>query len=200
MGKLLPIAPPKSRADIEKLSLSVIKQFQPEILGKPASFDIEAFFELDLEQLSGVLPDYQELPAGIYGYTDINEMVVVIDSNLAQSRNINDRRFRRSTAAHETGHVVMHVPVFRRRKQILRFIHDNDHSKARLALFREENIPIYCHPEWQAWVFARSLLMPRMNVNAAIQEGCSKLELSQVFDLNPAFVNVRLNELKISLK
>jgi Zn-dependent peptidase ImmA (M78 family) len=199
MASLVPKASPKSGAEIEKMALGIIRKFQPHILGKPQSFDIEAFFELDLERITGVCPDYRVLPPGMYGYTDINDMVVVIDRQLAESNDAGARRFRRSTQGHETGHVIMHVPEFRQRKAILRFIHDDDQAKASLRLFRQENIPVYCNPEWQAWRFAKALLMPDMNVRAALREGYSKIELPEVFDVHPAFVYARLKDLRLSI-
>ncbi|MGA9771139.1 MAG: hypothetical protein WBV94_19050 [Blastocatellia bacterium] len=192
MSRTVPVASPKSGAGIDALSLSLVKRYQPEVLQKPMPFDIERFFECDLEDLIGVRTDYRELAHGIHGYTDIDKMESVIALQLMEDDSQN--RFRRSTIAHEAGHVVQHVLEFRRRKEALRFIHDTE--QASLKMYREQDIPLFRNPEWQAWRFAKGLLMPAASVRLAIKLGYTWRDMSEVFDVNPAFALSRLRELR----
>jgi Zn-dependent peptidase ImmA (M78 family) len=155
-------------------------------------FDIERFFECDLEPLTGVRTDYRELAPGIHGYTDIDKMESVIALHLMEDDS--QIRFRRSTIAHEAGHVVQHVAEFRRRKEALRFVHNAD--QAGLKMYRERDIPLYRNPEWQAWRFAKGLLMPAPSVRLATKLGYTWQDIPEIFDVNPAFAFSRLRELK----
>jgi len=69
LSRLIP-AKPRSKAQIEGLALSIIRAYQPGVLHKGESFDVERFFDCELEKMSGVAIDYQRLEDGIYGYTD----------------------------------------------------------------------------------------------------------------------------------
>lgn len=196
MSRLVPVASPKSGARIDALSLSLVKRYQPEVLQRPMPFDIERFFECDLEYLVGVKTDYRELAHGIHGYTDIDKMESVIALQLMEDDS--QKRFRRSTIAHEAGHVVQHVLEFRRKKEALRFIHDSE--QAGLKMYREQDIPLYRNPEWQAWRFAKGLLMPAPSVRLATRCGYTWQDMSEVFDVNPAFALSRLRELRSSAR
>jgi hypothetical protein len=50
-------------------------------------------------------------------------------------------------------------------------------------------------PEWQAWEFARALLMPKHLIVEYCNQELSLNEMAKHFDLNPAFVEVRLKTL-----
>ncbi len=58
----------------------------------------------------------------------------------------------------------------------------------------------YVNPEWQAWRFAGALLMPACCVRAAVDAGWTKKMMSRAFDVNPAFIDVRLHDLKVVKK
>lgn len=193
MSRKIVIASPRSGVEIDEIALRIIREFQPEVLNEPAPFDIERFFECELEELSGVKPDYREMQNGIYGYTDSDALETVISSDL-----IDDPfqlMFCRSTMAHEIGHVIIHVPEFRFKKALLRSIHDKKHVS--LQLYRETDIPVYKNPEWQAWRFAGAILMPTPVIKAAANKGLGVREMSRLFQINPAFVKTRLRALKI---
>ena len=190
--KVIP-AKPRSNADIEAFALSILRRYQPEALAKPTPFDIERFFECELERLTGVLPDYRPLPIGIFGYTDSDEMESVISSELMDDAY--QLKFTRSTMAHETGHALLHVEEFRLKKAILRSIHNKQHVS--LRMYRESAIRLYKNPEWQAWRFAGCLLMPASMVKTVLGDGCSVRAIAEIFEVNPAFVRTRLRGLKI---
>ena len=145
MSRLIP-AEPRSNATIESLALSIIRRYQPGVLNGE-SFDIERFFDCELEKRTGVATDYQQLEDGIYGYTDSKRMECVISLDLADAEAPHQKYFYRSTMAHETGHAILHVADYRRKRAILRSMHKKDHES---RLYREEHkIILYKNPEWQ---------------------------------------------------
>lgn len=193
MSRRVVLANPRKGVDIDNIALNIIRRFQPEILDQPAPFDIERFFDCELERITGVEPDYRELPPGIYGYTDSDEMVSVMSIDLMEDHS--QKYFCRSTMAHETSHSVIHVPEFRLKKAMLRSIHDKQHVS--LRMYRAENVPVYKNPEWQAWRLAGALLMPEATIRPFFQEGLGIQEMSDIFEVNPAFVRSRLKALKL---
>lgn len=195
MSRKLFKAKPRSGADIEKAAQKIVNFFQPKALKEPTAFDIERFFDCELETLTGVKIDYRSLPSGIHGYTDSECMESVISMELIEDpRNL---FFVRSTISHEVGHAVIHVPEVRLRKAILTSIHNKNHSN--LTMYRESDIPLYCNPEWQAWRFAGALLMPENTIRMALREKATRSELSNIFKVNLPFIDTRLRALKISL-
>ncbi len=195
MARKIIVADPRRGLDIDASANMINRRFQPETLTRPTPFDVEEFFEFDLEQISGVKPDYRELPYGIYGITDSDKMICVISSELMEDHF--QAKFARSTIAHEIGHVMTHVPEFRRKKAILRSIHDGDHMT--LRLHREENVPVYQNPEWQAWRYAGALLMPEHAFRVAVRDGADEWSLAEIFQVNRPFVQARARALKISI-
>lgn len=187
-------ANPRKKIDIDNLALSIIKDVQPSALCRAERFDIERFFDCYLEEITGVKPDYRSLEDGIYGYTDSESMECVISLELAEDRS--SESFCRSTMAHESGHAVMHVRDYRIKRELLRSIHRKDHK---LRVYREQEIKIYMNPEWQAWRFAGSILMPARTFLPVCQKGYSEHELSEIFGVNPAFIRSRKKTLSIEI-
>ena len=194
MARKLVAAKPRKGLNIDATALKIIKKFQPKVLIEPTPFNIEEFFEFDLEKVSRVKTDYRVLPTGIHGVTDSDKKVSIISSDLMDDSS--QIKFTRSTMAHETGHVLIHVPEFRMKKALLKSIHDDKHSS--LRMYREDDIPVFRNPEWQAWRFAGALLMPAKTFKAAIQQGYDEYDLSDAFQVNPAFVRTRMRALKIA--
>jgi len=174
--------------------LEIVRQFQPSVLSGREAFDIERFFDCELERLTGVSTDYQHLECGIYGYTDSERMECVMSLDLMKASAQNDRYFCRSTMAHEIGHAVLHVRDYRQKKEILKSLNKKNHE---LKMYREQEIIVYRNPEWQAFKFAAALLMPDPGFRAAVAEGIGERELSKRFQVNPAFVRSRMKALKI---
>ena len=107
------------------------------------------------------------------------------------------RRKLRATQAHEIGHCHLHVKDSRRNRTMRKFLHDEQSSIER---YRQEDVKAYVNPEWQAWRFAGALLMPECCVRAAVDAGWTKKMMSRAFDVNPAFIDVRLHDLKVAKK
>ena len=186
----------RSGKQIDNMALAVVKTYQPEILSAPQPFNVESFFELELPSFRNITTDYQELSGNVHAFTDISNMKCVVSVHLIE--NPSQRRFLRSTLSHEIGHCDIHVPEFRLRKALAKFVHAGDHQT--LRLHREELIRIYENPEWQAWRYAGALMMPEPSVLLAARQGRSKADMCEIFDLNMPFVETRLRALKIADK
>lgn len=193
MSRRVLLAEPTSGAKLDKFAFDLVKAYQPHVLQDIQSFDIETFFECHLEHLTGVTTGYKELSYNIHGYTDIEALECMVASVLVDDPT--KIQFLRSTQSHESAHSLLHVKQFKQKKAFLRFIHDKDH--ANLRLHREESVPLYCNPEWQAWRLGSALLMPTPMIRKAVNEGYSIVDLSEVFNVSAAFVVSRLRGLKI---
>ena len=193
MARSVVRANPTSGNQLDNHALAVVRKHQPWVLDKPSRFDVERFFENDLVSITGVEFDYRPLRYDVLGYTDSDEMVSVVSASLAED----ESNFFRATVAHEIGHAILHVPQFRRRKQLLKFVDNDDLDVVGLRMYRDDEIPLYENPEWQAWRFAKGLLMPVSMVVQACQMNYSFEEMSSDFGVSVAFVRSRLKDLKL---
>jgi hypothetical protein len=195
MSHSVTLVRPRSAREIDDLALGLITTFQPTALKSVSRFDMERFFDCELESLTGVEPVYRPLGKGLDGYTDSEEMKCVICTELMDDSSSDMARRRlRATQAHEAGHCFLHVEDARHVRTKLKFLHD---ASAALELHRQENLRAYENPEWQAWRFAGALLMPECCVRLAVDNNWSIQMMSRGFDVNPAFIKVRLAALKI---
>jgi len=191
-GKIVP-ALARSGAQIDLIALKIIKGTQPKVLLEPRPFDIEEFFEFDMEELTGITTSYGHLPPGIHGVTDSERMTSSVEVSLLGE--YSQLEFARSTIAHECGHGVMHVPEFRARKQVLRSIQDKE--DVQLKMYRKEQVPVYRNPEWQAHRFAGALLVPETTLRIAWGRSRDENELARIYQVYPAFMRARLKALKL---
>jgi hypothetical protein len=196
MPKEILIAKKRSGKDIDGIALAVVAKYQSEMLTSLQPFDVQRFFECELEGETQIRPDYELLPFGAFGMTDINGMRCVICPSLLE--NPTGNRFLRSTIGHELGHCFLHVPEFRLRKQLAQFIHSD--PSAALPRADETKVPTFMKPEWQAHHFSGALLMPRPSVEFALASGYEHAELCDIFDVNRPFVDSRLRALGILQK
>lgn len=191
MGNAILTAKPRSGDEIDGIALGVVTKFQPQMLNSLQAFEVQRFFECELWSETGISCDYQQLPFGAYGMTEIDGMRCVICSSLLN--NTDGGRFLRSTIGHEIGHCYLHVPEFRLRK-LVQFI--NDSGSTALPRRDEDSVKIYMRPEWQANRFSGALLMPRPSVELAIANGHTAADMCDIFDVHLPFVNSRLRGLK----
>lgn len=183
----------RSGKQIDLAAYRIIQSCQPKVLVNPQPFDVESFFDLDFEDMSGVTPNYDTLPSGVYGVTDSKEMQTIISVEMMEDPYRN--QFARSTIGHECGHAFLHVPEFRAKRKLLRSFFGNENG---MQLYRQEDIPAYQSPEWQAYRFSAALLMPEKMIHEALKQGASTIEdLRNVFDVSVPFVRNRLKGLKI---
>src|SRR5437588_420498 len=90
-------------------------------------------------------------------------------------------------------HACRHVNQFRKRKEVLRFTHDC--QDVSLRMYREDEIPAYMNPEWQAWRFAKALLMPEKTFRMAHATGMNIQKLAATFGVSVDFARQRLRDL-----
>ena len=193
MARKVVKASPMKSAEIDNIAFGIITNYQPEALERPQQFDIERFYENALENVAGVRPDYQNLGLPVHGYTDSDHKISVVDSALADDpAQLN--RFR-ATVAHEVGHAILHVDQFRKRKEMLKFVHDCEDVS--LRMYREDEIPPYMNPEWQAWRFAKALLMPEKTFRMAHASGMNIHQLAATFGVSADFARQRLRDLRL---
>jgi hypothetical protein len=190
-------ARPRSGKEIDSIAYKVIESFQGNTLKMITSFDVEGFFEFELKNQTGIEPIPQRLPDGLDGYTDSETMKCFISLNLMEYGECDvTRRRLRATQAHEIGHCFLHVEDARRNRDFQqKFLND---KKSSLEMYRPQDIKIYENPEWQAWRFASALLMPEICFMTAVNSDWTKKKIKLAFDVNPSFIDVRLQELKIS--
>ena len=144
------------KKDIETAANQVLKNYQNKIgesLSAPIPvFEIIEFLEYDIDlRTDGIYEDPNYL-----GGLHLDEKLVVINENLTEQEG---RMY--FTAAHEIGHIILHVPILM-----------EEMEKENILCRQDEGIegtkknPI----EWQADAFAAHLLMPRDMVNDAFKK------------------------------
>jgi len=183
----------------------------------PSPIRIERF----LENRFKVTPTYDDLPAGVLGYTIFGEKgvhkIVIARALDAEGTQQAERRIR-TTMAHEGGHGLLHTHLFAFSEALL--FGEPDETGKPKVLCRDElkhsgrtGTARYDGRWWeyQANMAMSALLMPRPLVQQAIapflltdrllpslaKESRSDvvLKLSEVFDVNPAAARIRLNEI-----
>lgn len=185
---------PMSGTQIESIATSVILSYQPEVLKGSIPFDVHRFVDIRLEDITGIEPVYSdELPPEIFGITDSAEKKMIIQAEIAEDP-LNEKFFR-STLAHETGHCFLHVTQLQGIDKVQIFKQGKGEG---IHLYRKNDaIPLYCNPEWQAWRFAGALLVPETPLKKMIADGICLTEIAEVFNVNMAFLRSRLKALKL---
>lgn len=191
MSKRIVIVAPAGREQIENEAQQILKQYQPECLIKPTAVDVETFFECHLPKIAGVTADYRKVEPGIFGWTDSERMEVVISLDLIESESVVDRRRGRATIPHECDHAIRHIPQYRRKQQLLKSVNNGSG-----LLYRQDEVKPYYNPEWQSWWWAKAFMMPLHIVQGLFNQGYSAYDMAEIFDLNPAFVKIRIEDLK----
>jgi hypothetical protein len=185
----------RSAREIDDFAFELAAAFHPEAVRMVTPFDVERYFDCELECRTGIEPVYLSLGEELEAYTDSAELKCIVSSELANyGQDVMQKRRLRATLAHEIGHCFLHVADSRRAHTMLRFLHD---ESASMQMFRQEDLHAYQNPEWQAWRFAGAFLMPEPCIRAAVNNQWSIQMMARGFDVNPAFVKARLNHLKI---
>jgi len=184
----------------------------------PEAIRIDRF----IEKRFRVSPQYEELPAGVLGFTRFGKngvKAVVISSALdAEGGKVSERRVR-TTMAHEAGHGLLHAHLFAL-DEIPLHLFDKDSHSADQILCRdvqgdEQKARRYDGRWWevQANRAMGGLLCPRPLVHEAIKPylspagllGVEVLQesrreesvraLAEIFDVNPIVTRIRINDL-----
>lgn len=185
-----------SRANIEHIAQKVLRDFYPDAQKELIQLDVEEMFEQYIPKRLGITTEYEELSFNIHGYTEPSKLRSVVALNLVESDDRATIRFGRSTIGHEIGHSVLHAHQFKRKRAELKFLHDKSHENP--ILFRQEDLKPFENPEWQAWEFCKALFLPAHLIQDAIESGVTIREIADKVNLNPAFVEVRLKNLKLN--
>lgn len=181
----------------------------------PAPIRIERF----VEKHFGVSPVYEELPAGVLGYTTFSAKGVKsihVGNHLVDEGTKASERRLNSTLAHEAGHGLMHAYLFALQDAGLSlFGRDSDVSPTKVLCRDEErqNRSSYDGRWWelQANKAIGSLLLPRAVIQVALGPFLTCLDdrggltipagqreeaartLADVFEVNPAVARLRLS-------
>ena len=183
-----------SRAKIETIAQTVLKDFCPDMLNGLAPLDAERLYETYIPRRFSITTGYQELATGIHGFTNPSRLESAVSVTLVDAADRATMRFGRSTIGHEAGHCILHAHQFKQRNELDSFLHDGSHAPEQ-RLFRREELKAYENPEWQAWEFCKAIFLPRQVLAIAVEGGATVRTISETVNLNPAFVEVRLRNL-----
>jgi hypothetical protein len=191
------VVPGLSKREIEQIALSLLQEIQPQALTLDVAVDVESLYEFYIPEKCGIETGYTDLSGlgpGILGYTDAVSMRSSVDKTLSDSTEGGLLRRFRATVGHESFHCMKHV-------QAVRYFRSTSHGRDE-ALYRVERTKVrpFEDPEWQSWRFARAYLMPMQRIRCYSAEGLSPHQMAEIFDLNPAFVEVRLKNLGLETK
>jgi hypothetical protein len=184
----------------------------------PQAIRIDRFVEKRFD----VVPQYEDLPHGVLGYTRFNRTgvaAIVISAALdAEGGKVSERRIR-TTLAHEAGHGLLHAYLFALGEQPLNLFDSDSYSDHQILCRdvqgEERKVHTYDGRWWefQANRAIGGLLCPRTLVQTAMKPylepsgslGTETLNearqeeairsLAAVFDVNPIVTKIRINEL-----
>lgn len=186
-----------SRNEIEYYANQFLKGIHPDAYYGNEPADVETIFDVYLPLRCGIQTGYTDLSKigkDVLGFTDAKNKRCFIDKSLIDSDDPVTMKRCRATIGHEIGHCLYHVPILRDYLSFsVRGVQDG------FCRREKSEIKPYEDPEWQAWEFAGALLMPKSLVIESIRAGLTRKEIAEKFDVNPAFLDVRLkHQLKIN--
>lgn len=185
MSAFVPRVAPKSKREIETQATQFLKRHFPERLTVPGPLNVLELWEL-LEDCYGLRPGVEELSDGTEGMTWPDGRVLVNETTYRGVARGNGRC--RFTMCHEAYHGLEH------RNQIRNVLVDT----GELALFRRSDLPAAVDPEWQANVFAASILMPWGVVRKVLKEAADKPieDMMYFFRVSCSAASIRIRELR----
>ena len=184
----------------------------------PEAIRIDRF----VEKRFGIVPQYEDLPEGILGFTKFTkkgvETIVIAAALDAEKGKVAERRVR-TTLAHEAGHGLLHAYLFALDEKPLHLFDADSHSDHKILcrdVQDEERKGRAYDGRW--WEFQANraiggLLCPKTLVQEALKPflvsiGClgavtldekrrdgAVRTLADIFDVNPAVAKIRINEL-----
>ena len=182
----------RSSRQIAEVAEAFLRHIAPEHLQNEAALDLAGLVDHGLPQAGiYVYPvDDEELPrseaetrAGASGAVDILMRQEFFDAVFTRTSNTNRAR---STLAHEIGHAVLHADDIRAGR------HQPEEFALRRA--RRSEIKTYEDAEWQAYMFAGVLLIPRPPLRSADLSNIGLL--AHRFDVSEAFVASHLGRVR----
>lgn len=173
-----------------------------------------------IEKRFGVAPEYLALPDGVLGFTKFSrsgvEAIVVAKALDDGGGKVAERRIR-STLAHEGGHGLLHAYLFEQGEKPKALFDDAEPGPRILCRDVPDAAPVARGYDGRWWEFQANkaiggLLMPRRLVEVALEKFCVEAgrlgqrvlppeqrevaarALADVFDVNPAVVRLRLDD------
>lgn len=209
--------PEYTQAEIDELAEIHIRGFMQSV-EKPYSIPItNDDLTVFIEQYADYLNLYADLSCygtGVEGVTEFytdRRPIVLITSELS-NRSYSHHRLR-TTLAHELGHVLIHGPLFT--VALTMIVQPRCQTHRSTTFSSTENTIKNKWMEWQAWQFARSLLMPQTNIyqhTSTFMERTGRTHYNQLihghksdlikstakwFDVSEQIALIRLQELGI---
>lgn len=198
LSEKVPVVSPRSRKRIESDALIFLSRHQPKVLEEECPVDIERIFEIDIpNKIPGLETGYIDLEfvgPHVMGYTSAEQQVSYVHKDLYEMAIENPesstaRRFR-ATVAHEIAHCLYHYSFLRGFRSV------SSHGQVSGVMRQARgDIPAYKDPEWQAWEKAGALLMPKPIIESLLRKGKTVQEIADTMNLNPAFVENRIERL-----
>ena len=191
----VPPVNPLGVAAIEELGRCFLGQLAPEMLVTPQPLNVLGLVDTRLPKFGiHVCPASREEIGNRDGATDPSgdgEIAILVTEEVweALESAAPKSHYARTTVCHEIGHAILHVPVLRRRLLL-----NNDV----LARTQRSNLKPYEDPEWQAWAFAGTVLMPSVTLRM-VQAECKLLTpeiVSDTFEVSAKMAQSHLRRLK----
>jgi len=175
-----------------------------------------------VEKRFGVVPQYEDLPEGVLGFTKFSKKgveAIVIAAALDAEKDKGAERRVRTTLAHEAGHGLLHAYLFALDEKPLHLFDADSHSDHTILCRDVQGDERKSRPydgrwwEFQANRAMGGLLCPRALVQEALKPflvpsgslGAVTLDerlregtvrtLADIFDVNPIVAKIRINEL-----
>lgn len=199
MDEKVPVIHKTSWNRINEEATNLLEEYQPDALTGKEPVEIDGLFDFDLPEImlerhgivlkTGVtdLSIYQGGVGKLLGITDAKSGICLIDKSVYETDDPVQIRRGRATMAHETYHCLCHVP------RMLTFISgSNDSFREAFPRMLKSEVRPFEDPEQQAWKFAQMLMMPKAAIQRFLKEGRDEFWMAEFFDVNPAFVRVRL--------
>ncbi len=158
MSKLLPV-PPLSYKKIGEIGRRNHVNFFPNNQLKPSRINILDFLEFELETKTGFrfrVEDYHNLKEGETNFLT-KELFL---ANTTYEQLCQDAPRARFTACHELGHVIVHAGYI---------VGKLENQSPAITLDRSD-IPVFMDPDWQAEVFASTILAPSHLLRKVLKE------------------------------
>ena len=180
---------PMGKIAIQREALAVLAKLFPEGLETPCAVPILRFLEEDLEFEYNMRFVVRSSTWPTEGGARPKEHPDGAGIALDQDRfNLlrRDNRRARFTAAHEFGHVLLHLDQ-------LRVAWQGDLPYFAGLIPRGKLCKPYMDPEWQADTFANQLLLPEPMLKRVISLGWSEFRIADVFKISRSALDIRLN-------
>ncbi|NKB82822.1 MAG: ImmA/IrrE family metallo-endopeptidase [Nitrospirales bacterium] len=190
----VPPVNPLSTAVIEELGRCVLQQLAPDMLMKPQPLNVLDLVDSRLPEFGiHVCPATREELGNRDGATDPNgnvEITILVSEDVwdGLESEAPKSHYAKTTVCHELGHALIHVPILRRRLLLNNV----------LARTQRSNLRPYEDPEWQAWTFAGSILLPRTTLDMLEKRyGRISVDLvSTTYEISPDMASNHLRRLK----